>query len=119
MKSYTSFLKNIIYIIFIYLVIFLMSFILASFNFFNHKNKEIKYDDIEIYLLEDISSFQAYILNKDLFMIVEFKNKHTKEYLFNYCEYYTKYNLNIYLEAKMEDEIYFVNLNNEGIFSIV
>lgn len=96
-----------------------MSFILASFNFFNHKNKEIKYDDIEIYLLEDISSFQAYILNKDLFMIVEFKNKHTKEYLFNYCEYYTKYNLNIYLEAKMEEEIYFVNLNNEGIFSIV
>ena len=78
MKSYTSFLKNIIYIIFIYLVIFLMSFILASFNFFNHKNKEIKYDDIEIYLLE-----------------------------------------NIYLEAKMEEEIYFVNLNNEGIFSIV
>ena len=72
---------------------FLISFILVSFKFYNHNNKEIKYDDIEIYLLEDISSFHAYILNKDLFMIVEFKKKHTKEYLFNYCEYYTKYNL--------------------------
>ena len=115
----TSFFKNFIYIIFIYFVIFLMSFILVSFKFFNHKNKGTKYDTIEIYLLEDISSFHGYILNNDLFMIVEFKKKHTKEYLFNYCEYYTKYNLNIYLEAKMEDEIYFVNLNNEGIFSIV
>ena len=78
--KHTSFFKNFIYIIFIYFVIFLISFILVSFKFYNHKNKEIKYDDIEIYLLEDISSFHAYILNKDLFMIVEFKKKHTKEY---------------------------------------
>ena len=42
----TSFFKNFIYIIFIYFVIFLMSFILVSFKFFNHKNKDIKYDDI-------------------------------------------------------------------------
>lgn len=118
--SFFTIVKNTIIITFILSLIFMISFFLVSFVYYDHKNEEITYQTLEIYQQEDIDSFNAYFKKDDLFILIKLKKVKSKEYLLDYAyHYYTIYKNNIYLEAENGNSFSYVNVNNQGLISII
>lgn len=118
--SFFTVIKNVIIITFVISLIFMISFFIVSFVYYDHKNEEIEYQTLEVYQQEDIDSFNAYFKKDDLFILIKLKKVKPKEYLLDYAyHYYTIYQNNIYLEAENGNTLSYVNVNQEGIISII
>lgn len=118
--SFFTVIKNVIIINFIVSLIFMISFFVVSFVYYDHKNEEIEYQTLVVYQQEDINTFNAYFKKDNLFILIKLKKVKPKEYLLDYAyHYYTIYQNNIYLEAENGNTLSYVNVNQEGIISII
>lgn len=117
--SFFSVIKTIIYSTSLLLIMSIFSFVLVSLLRFNHQKDVISYQNIEIYKEEDIESFNGYI-EDNLYLIIKMKKAQSNEYLIDYAyHYYFIYQTLVYLEVDNVDDIKYVNIDINGLSTIV
>ena len=118
--SFFNVIKTTVITFFIIGSLFVSSFLLVSFVYFNHKNEPITYQELEIYRQEEIEKFSSYIKNNEVFILITLKNNQTKEFLIDYANYYYRTLQNsIYLEAINGDTTNYVTINLEGLIAFI
>lgn len=118
--SFFNVIKTTVITFFIIGSLFVSSFLLVSFVYFNHKNEPIIYQELEIYRQEEIEKFSSYIKNNEVFILITLKNNQTKEFLIDYANYYYRTLQNsIYLEAINGDTTNYVTINLEGLIAFI
>lgn len=118
--SFFNVIKTTVITFFIIGSLFVSSFLLVSFVYFNHKNEPIIYQELEIYRQEEIEKFSSYIKNNEVFILITLKNNQKKEFLIDYANYYYRTLQNsIYLEAINGDTTNYVTINLEGLIAFI
>lgn len=118
--SFFNVIKTTVITFFIIGSLFVSSFLLVSFVYFNHKNEPIIYQELEIYRQEEIEKFSSYIKNNEVFILITLKNNQTKEFLIDYANYYYRTLQNsIYLEAINGYTTNYVTINLEGLIAFI
>ena len=118
--SFFNVIKTTVITFFIIGSLFVSSFLLVSFVYFNHKNEPIIYQELEIYRQEEIEKFSSYIKNNEVFILITLKNNQKKEFLIDYANYYYRTLQNsIYLEAINGHTTNYVTINLEGLIAFI